>query len=628
MLEAIRERTGGWLAGVIIGLLVIPFAFWGIQNYFQAGSDAYVAKVNKQEITYSEYREALGDYQARMRSMLGEQYDAGYFETPIVKRQVLDGVIQQAVLKQYLDAQGYSSSIEQVRDAILAVDAFNTDGKFDPDLYRALLSQRRMTPEMFQSLVADDLKMQQLPTAISASSFISDPELDLILKAQKQTRSFEYLILAASDYREEVQVEDADVQSYYDTHQEDYMIPERVKIDYLEVNAKEIESKIVVDDEMLMQRYEARADYTVPERRKAAHILIEVSEGSDAETVASAKSKADELLNKLQSGDDFSQIAKQSSDDPGSKDSGGDLGWIGAGEMVPAFENAVNELTDVGQLSGLVKTEYGFHIIKLTDFTEEHRKTFEETRAELEKDYREEKADEQYLDIANQLGSLTYESIDSLEPAAEALGLEVKSLDFFSRSFGPGIASDEKLRNAAFSDEVLENGQNSDPIDLADNNLVVIRVTDRDPSHAKAFDEVKAVIKNRLISDAASELASVKLDEYLGLFGSGETSDKELTVSGLVARDDKESDRSVLAEVFKLESGSVGSFIRKDLPANRYLAVKVTEIKDVDISGVNAEDRKSLRDQLVVAAGRAEWASFIEGLQQKATIVVQEENLQ
>ncbi|MGV6852259.1 MAG: SurA N-terminal domain-containing protein, partial [bacterium] len=440
MLQAIRERTAGWLAAGIIMLLIIPFAFWGIQNYFQGGSDAYVAKVNKEEITYSDYRQALADYQARMRQFMGDRYDASYFEQPQVKRQVLDGVIQKIVLKQYLTSQGYAASAEQVRDAILGVDAFAQDGKFDPELYRALLAQRRMTPEMFQSRVAEDLVVQQLPNVITAGGMISDPELDLILKAQKQQRSFDYLILAASDFSDSVTIEDEAVQSFYDTHQDDYMIPERVKIDYIEVNAADLESKVEVDEALLKERYEGRSDFIEPERRKAAHILVAVDETADADTVAKAKQKAESILTELKEGKDFAEVAKAESDDPGSKDKGGDLGWIDPGVMVPSFEKAVNALNKVGELSGLVKTKFGFHIIKLTDYSAEHRKTFEETREELEKDYRAEKADEQYLKLANDLGSLTYENIDSLEPAAKALGLEIKHLDYFSRSYGPGIA--------------------------------------------------------------------------------------------------------------------------------------------------------------------------------------------
>ena len=636
MLHIIREQIQGWIAWAIIILLIIPFALWGINQYFGGGGPLVAATVNGEKISQSEFQQYYVMQRNRMRQMLGAQYDPSVFDARI-KEQALQDLIDQELLAQNAESNGFRVSMNSVKQTILNIDAFKQDGKFSNELYVRALQSQGESPSGFEHRLQKAVLTQQLQSGVSNSAFVTQSEADRLLKIENQTRDIDHLLLKTDKFKDESAVTDEMVQKYYDQHREQYMTPEKVSLEYVELNSADLAKDAQPTDEQLKEFYKEReSQFKVPEERRSRHILIAVKEGADEATINKARDKAEEIRKKLLDGGDFAKLAEQYSDDPGSAKLGGDIGFFGHGNLDPAYEKALFSLK-VGEISEPVLSSFGFHIIKLEEVRAEKTKSFDEVKDELIADYRKNIADRKYFDEADKLTRLAYEVPTTLADAAGAVGLDIKTTPLFGRNGGPGIAANPKVIQAAFSNEVLVEGYNSEPIELGENHVVVIRVKDHVEKAQQSLDEVKAQVKSQVVADDARNKAKEKGEEALKRLQGGDDPQavaKDLditwTKSGELKRSDRKIDSAIVSEAFKLsrpEDGKV-SYGSVALANDDYALIAVNKVTDGDVAKIEAAKKQNLQKTLAGIRGGDEFNDVLETIKSTAKIVEEDTSVQ
>lgn len=354
MLHFIRERAQGWLAWFIVGLISIPFALWGINSYIGGPSEVAVATINDESITQAEFQQAMQQYRERMRSMLGEEFDPELFDGIEIKRSVLNGLIEQKLLLSSSHSLGQTISDTALSEIIQSTPAFQRDGRFDNEHYGLVLARVGLSPARYEAQLRNDMLNQELINNIQQTSVVTTANLDSVVMLEKQTRDIAYGVISAQEQSAKVTVADDDVKSYFDEHQDNYLAPERVVVDYIELSIDQLKNDVVIDDETLKQFYADNQDqFTGPVQRRVSHILIE--ESDEALTTITA------VKQRLDNGEDFAELAKELSQDSGSAQQGGDLEFIQRGQMDTAFEEAAFALESIGDVSEPVETEFGYH---------------------------------------------------------------------------------------------------------------------------------------------------------------------------------------------------------------------------------------------------------------------------
>lgn len=507
MLQFIRERAQSWIAWVIVVLIIIPFALWGINQYFDGGKELPAAKVNDTAISQQRLQQVFYQQQQRLQEMLGANYRPEMFPEEQTRRQVLDKLIEQELLVQTAANSGMRIGNALLAATIHNVPAFQVDGRFSQQAYETALRSRGMEAKSFEADLRRDMLTQQLYAGVARSDFTTPAERHAMQQLLGQQRDIGFLVLPLADFADKVQITDAEVQAYYEAQGALFMQPEQVSIAYLELSAAQIAQGIEVSEEELRARYQSNlASFTTPEERRARHILIQVTADADAAADAAARAKAEQLLEQLRAGASFADIARKESQDPVSAAEGGDLGFFGRGVMDKSFEDAVFALQP-GQLSEPVRSAFGYHLIKLEAVRGGAAQPFAEVREQLLAEIRNERAEQQYYDQAEQLASLTYEHPDTLEEAARQLGLTIKQSEPFTRRGGSGVLANPRLAAAAFSEDVLVRGNNSETIEVGRNHLVVLRVLQHQAEARRPLEAVREDIVMRLRRDKAASAA-------------------------------------------------------------------------------------------------------------------------
>ncbi|MCP3852379.1 MAG: hypothetical protein GY694_19420 [Gammaproteobacteria bacterium] len=505
LLHSIRERATGWFAWVIVILISIPFALWGINSYITPDASPSVANIGDYKVSVQEFQNAV---QNESKEYKGKLDDA------LIKRVVLEKLVNNRALLNFVSSTGQTISKKQV-DTYIRNDAnFQLDGTFSEELYNRYLPSA-YSKSNYRNSVATQLLLQQFSNGINHSAFVTEQEVKRVIQLVKQKRDISYAIIKADDYKDSVSVTDDEVKNYYQNFQNQFQNPEQIKLAYLEVSRKELAKEVQVTDEQINKYYQDNLQqYTQPERRKASHILFTFATDADEEAKNQVKSDAESVLVKIKEGADFSEMAKQYSKDPGSADSGGDLGFFGKGEMVPAFEESAYSLNP-GDISELVESTFGYHIIKLDSIEGGETKPLESVKAEINEVLQLDQVENTYFETVESMQTIAYEQPDSLEPIATELNMKIQESELMSNAGGKGIFSNPKLLNIAFGENVLEEGNNSDLIELGDDHVVVIRVTERNPANSKPLDEVKEQILKRLKSDLVTAKAQEKATELV-----------------------------------------------------------------------------------------------------------------
>jgi peptidyl-prolyl cis-trans isomerase D len=628
MLQLLRGKKSDLIVKIALVLITIGFSFFGIESYFIANIDTSVAKVGDTKVTQEEFRDRFNQYRQRMLQMMGAAADPSFLDRPEVKQQVLDQLVDEKVLLAANDKLGVQVTPESIRKEILGIPAFQSEGKFDADQYKMLLASQGMSPAGFEQRVREDLGVRELPQQVGSTVLITSDEVDAYLRLKDQRRDFRYVKLDKPAPKS-TDVADADIDAYYKAHTADFMVPERVSLDYIELEGSKLEVNLTPDDSVLKERYEKeKARYVTNEQRLASHILIKVGGKGGPDDQKQALAKAEDIEKQLKDGKKFDELAKQSSDDLGSKNQGGDLGWLDKGTTDEAFETALFALQK-GEVSAPILTSEGYHVIDLRDIRPGKTRSFDEVKPELAKQYADSEKERVYAEKAGKLTDLTYQDPSSLEPAAKELGLKVEKTALFARTGGEGIAGNPAVAKAAFSDGVLVQNNNSDPIEIGPNHVVVVRIAEHKPSTPIPLDAVKDAVRGKILAERVSKEAKERANALFAELGKGQTLDQLAGTDKLkvedqkgIGRDAANVDSMLVKSVFAMPrpaQGKPGSQL-VDLGGDGYALVQLDAVTDGDPSTLDAKTKDAARNTLAQSIGAVVSREFIAALRKDTKI--------
>ena len=633
MLQAMRNKMHGWPSIIVLGLAVLAMSLFGMESYFMSNDDAFVAKVGKHEIDQRAFQDRVNQLRQQAAEQQGEQFDSSTFEKNETKLRILDGMIDEQLLLQANADWGLRVSDLAMRDYIASIPAFQVNGQFDGTSYRAWLTSQYKTPEMFENEIRSSLAIQLLPSAINDSTIASDAQLDHFLKLLSQRRDLRYFQLPRPALDNKT-VSDAEIETWYKAHQADYMNPEQVSVKYIEVVGADLPLAAEPSDDELRKRYASEKQrFVQPEQRLVSHILVNVPANATPEQQKTALARAEKIAAEANPGD-FAKLAEQDSQDLGSRRLGGDLGWLEKGVTNEAFDSALFAMQK-GQISKPVLSSDGYHIIWLRDIRSGESKPFEEVRDQLVKESTAAERDRTYNEVAGKMSDNTYQNPTSLEPASVALKLPIKTTALFTRKGGEGVAANPKVVAAAFSDDVLVQGNNSGLIDLGNNHSVVVHVDQHVPAAAKPLAEVRADVQQKILDERAAAIEKKQADEALARLHRGETMDDVAKSLGASITTVNEAVRHaqipapLLTQAFLLPHPAAGKpqFAAVDMLDGTYVLLAVDKVQDGDLSKVPPEQRESMRQQMAQAYGYEATRELIDQLKAKTKIKINQQRL-
>ncbi|MEO7072890.1 MAG: SurA N-terminal domain-containing protein [Rhodanobacter sp.] len=602
-----RKKMHGWPSIILLGVSVFAMSFFGMQGYLTTSDANYVAKVGKQEISQSDFQDRLNQLRQQGTAEQGDKFDSSILQKPEVKQQVLDSMVDQRLLLWANSEWGMRVSDQAVREYIAAIPEFQLNGKFDAASYRAFLAGQRKTPGMFEDEIRSSLAAQLLPDAISASTIISDAQVDQFLALVSQRRDIRYVVLPKPAVAD-TQVTDAQAQAFYKAHLADYMNPEQVSVKYVEVDGASLKLPTEPDEEDLRKRYETeKARFVQPEQRLASHILIEVPTNATPEQQKAALAKADAIAAQANPAD-FAALAEKDSADAGSRRQGGDLGWLEKGVTTAAFDTALFGLHK-GEISKPVLSSDGYHIIWLRDVRAGASKPFADVRDQLAKEASAAERDRTYNELAGKMSDSTYQNPSSLEQAAGALDLPIKSTGLFSRTGGEGVAANPKFVAAAFSDDVLVQGNNSPLIDLGNDHSAVLRVDKHVSAEARPLADVRTEVDKRVLDERIAAQGNRDAQALLARVEKGLALDAAATAAGAtmhtatIERNATDVPAPLLTKAFVLPHPVAAKPVHAavDLKDGTFALLALDKVQPGDITTVSAEQRETLRQQMAQA---------------------------
>ena len=625
MLDKLREGAQGKVAKVILGLIILSFALAGVGSYLNGPARTAPATVNGNDISAPALENAYRNERARMESQMGEAFNQLAANPDYMKqfrRGVLDRLIDQALIDDKARSLGLRVSDEQIKQAIVAMPEFAENGKFSNDRYLQLIRRAGMTPEMFRDSLRQDMVRQQLMGAVLGSEFALKGEAEQLDRLYNQTRDLRLIRLAASAYVDGIEVSDAEVEQFYKANSARFMNDETVKVDYLLLDAANLGKNIKVTEQDAQDYYDQHQDlFQRAERRHVAHILIPFGKDEKA-----AEQKAEAVLAKAKAGDDFAALAKADSSDTFSAKKGGELDWFEKGVMDPAFEKAAFALAKAGDLSAVVKSPFGFHIIKLLAVEPAKTKPFVDVMSDTIARLQSEKAKEQFFAEQQKMADSSFENPDSLDLTAEAMGLQVQSTGYFSQADAPAPLNDPKVLSVAFSEQLRDDNTNSDVIELSDGKALVLHIMGHQPKAAKPLAEVKEQVITAIKHDKASEVARGKAQGLLDKLKAGENVQADLTALGLkvdthtgVSRFAQEMDQNLVTQVFRMPHPTDGKpSVELVTEANGDRVV--VALDKVNVIKEPSQMVSLLQGQLGQGKAQADYKSLIDELRKAAKI--------
>ncbi|MCC5811853.1 MAG: SurA N-terminal domain-containing protein [Ectothiorhodospiraceae bacterium] len=633
MLLAIREHVRGWLAWIIIILIGAAFALVGLSSYMgPSGGGQVVAEVNGADIT----RDQLDRAFSQRRTMYEQMYQG---ELPRslqdqLRRDALDELITEHLVREFVSTRGFRLSDQDLGALIRADQRFHVDGRFSPEQYRRMLSQQGFSTDRFEQMMRQQALMEQLSELFSDTALVTDRDLERAVALRHQERDLRFARISYQAYVDEVEVTDDEISEFYEQNRDEFQSTERVRVEYVMLERDALIEQLEISDQDIEERFErVRGRFVEEESRTARHILIRAPEGAEEER-AQAREQVQELRQRIEDGESFGDLAREYSDDTGSAREGGSLGRVERGLMVEPFEDALFALEDEGAMSEPVETRFGVHLIQLDRIHGGDEVSLEDVRDEVRQELAEERVERELFDRRSRLEEMAFDWADSLEPAAEELGLEIRESDWFSRQGGEGIASEEAVVRAAFGGEVLEAQQNSDVLELEGGRFVVIRIADHEPRETLALDEVRDDIEQHLRSRKAFDLARERADNVLaGLRDGGDFSElagdapeMELEEAGFVKRD-ASYPRPLLREAFRLgkpgEDEAVYGVV--DLGDGSLAVLQVNAVRDGNLEELDDEAVAGERRRLRELATEASIQDFLSQLRQDADVRIHEE---
>ncbi len=661
MLQKLRDKTSGWFATAVLGVLVVPFAFFGMEQYLFQNNDNYAAKIEappawwpsapafwpvtmlwqRDEIGVDEFHNQFQQARQQQRAQQGDAFDATAFESIDNKRKVLDTMIDQRVLRMAADRSGIAVGDAQVREQIESIPAFQVGGKFNAQQYQLMLQSQipPRSPRQFQEDVRESLKQSLVPTQVAESSFLTDAELDRLLRLTGETRDVGFVVMnpPAADT---APVTDAQVQAWYAAHAASYRAPETVTLEYVELDASGL-AVPAPTEEALRQRFQQQQAHAVAaNQRLASHILVKVDANAGEAAWKAAEAKAEKIAEQArQPGADFAALARADSDDDGSKAAGGDLGWVEKGAMPKPFEDALFAM-QAGQVSAPVRTEFGWHVILLREIKTGTQATFEQVREQLAKEQAEADRDRAYNDLTGKVVDEVLKNPTTLAPAAKLVGQPVRTLGPIARGARPdpkaGLAGNAMLLRSAFNQSLIEDGTVSDPIEVGPEHSVLVRVAQHAPERALKLAEVRDRVVAEIRADRAAKAADAAATALLAEVRAGKPLQDLATARGLTAanipgvpRGAPVPDIDVADAMFRAPVPAQGKFSagKARMADGRFVVFVVSKVTPGDPAQATPEQRIQMRQQIAEAAGYGEAMSIVKELRRKTKISVAEDRL-
>lgn len=657
MLQKLREKTSGWIATVILGLLIIPFALLGVNEYLVQRADTSVARIDAppswwpgapswwpvsvlwehERITAEELKERMDIQRARLRQMMGEQFDAREFDTPETKRRLLDQLIDERLAQMAARRAELAVSDDLVRRTIAETPQFQVDGRFNQERYLQVLAsaQPPFTPRAYEQRVREDLERNVLTGAIGGTNFVTRAELARVVQLLGEKRDVHLLVLPPPP-ADTAAVTDAELQAWHREHGDRYKVPERVWIEYVELNAADM-SVPAADEAALRQRYEQeKARFVAEEQRLASHILVRVPSDADEAQRKAAEEKIRRIAAEAKApGADFAALARRYSDDA-SKAQGGDLGWLGRGATVPEFEKALFAL-EPGEVSDPVKTEYGWHVIQLREVKAGQMRPFEDVREQLASEQAQSERERVFGEVSGKLVEATLKNPSSLAPAAREMDLQVQTLGPVRRDEPTGILANPNVQRVAFSELAIQDGTVSDPIEIGPNHIVLLRVTRHEPERVPPLAEVKEQVAADVRAERIRKAAERRAEALLARARAGQSLEAIATAEGLPALEARTGVRrgeplptpEASEAVFAVPApkGGKPSFGRFTLPDGSAMVFAVTASQPGSLDELTPMERASLQQPMAEEAGRRDVESLLAALRRQMKVTVNEQNL-
>lgn len=628
MLQNIHDRIHGWIAWVIIIIIAITFTLFGIDYYIgsRAGSQAKV-EVNDQPISEEQFRVTYRRVQQNQQGPMTASAER------LLKRQVLQKMIMDKVVLQAATNNGFTVTEQQAESALMGIPAFQDDGQFSAEKFQLALSSALYTPETFINQLKEGMLSNQQRFSIVGSAFVLPGELDQFIKLADQTRDFDYLLIPSSKFKSQVKVTADEVKDYYGKHQKQFMTEEKVALNYVLLSMKKVTDSIDISDKQLQQYYqENSASYRQPAEYKIAHILIKLDKNADEKAQQAALTKAQAIEAKLAKGESFATLAKAESDDLLSARKGGELSWMRAGSLGEAYDAAIIALKTKGDISAPVKTPYGYEIIKLMDKRAPQEIPFADVKQSIKQGLVIEKAQQLFAQESDELTDLSYQNPESLTTAAKALGLTIKSTPLFSRQgLKVGVAASKSVVKVAFSNEVLAEGNNSQPMPLNDDGLIVIRVAKHVKPQAIPLAEVRDKIRAIIEKQQQDKLARAYSEKLLAAYADKKAFDalsaKEslqwVKEQGVRRGAGDKLDAKIVAVAFdtKLPKTGQAALQRIELSNGDTALLLLKKISHGKVDSIDKEQREIIAGQIETAQGIKDYDMFVAGLMKNADIV-------
>ena len=621
-----------WLQIALLVLIVPPFALFGIDFYFRntdtAGS---LAKIGDARISEVEYSQALRQAQDKMREMMKGNPDPTLLNSPQLKESVLNELIERKITISHAARAGMTISDAELQKMIAAVEAFHDDqGKFSRERYRQLLQGQGLTPATFENQVRTNIMLEQVRGVYSGSAFVPDSVADRLLKIREQEREVSQVLFSPADYSKQVKISDPDAEKYYTEHKGDFVVPERVKIEFVVLSLEAYQRGVEVSDEEIKKFYlDNQSRYQTAEERRASHILIPAAASATPEEKAKAKALAEDLFKQAKANPKkIGELAAKFSKDPGSAEKGGDLGFFGRGLMVKPFDEAAFAMK-VGDVAGPVETQYGFHIIRLDAIKAVQTTPLESVKAQIVEEIRKPKVVKAFAEAADNFNNLVYEQFDSLQPAVTALKLTLQKSDWLSRTGGnPNpLLNNDKLLAALFSDEVLKNKHNTSAIEVQPNMLLAARVVEHKPSEGMPLDQVRKDIVQHLAEQAATKLAESEGRAALEKLKKGETVAMSWSASQTVTLQKRQGLHPEAAQsVFGADTAKLPAYAGVPVSQGRFVIYRITKVKD--IAETTPEQRKALAKQLAQMIGQEQYIAYLASLREHADVKIDKKKLE
>lgn len=578
---------------IILAMMVLPFAFFGLDSYRHSGNAQSPATVNGAKITAQELDKSLRQQQEQLRQRMGQNFDPALFDTPEMKKAVLDNLIAQRLLLEQAKLAGLTVTDDQIAQLIGSIDAFKEGGKFDKKRYETVLANNNLSPLMYEASVREDLVRQQMNEVYAQNGYASNTLADKLIRLNEQQRVVSIASISAQPLLATVKVEQAEINKYYEDNAKQFAVPEQAKVEYVVLSIANLMDKVTVSTDELRAYYDAhQSEFATPEQRQVSHILISASANAPQAEQDAAKAKAVGVLEQVKKAPaKFAEFAKQYSQDPGSATRGGDLGFFGRGMMVKPFEDAAFSQKQ-GELGELVKSDFGYHIIKVVAIKPVRVSAFDEVRESILNKLRQMKASERFAELAEKFSNIVYEQSDTLKPAAELAGVKVEQSAWLVKGMASAEPWTAKSLQAIFSEDVTKNKRNTAAIEISPSTLLSARVLEFKSASVKPLAEVQTLIQQKLQHEHAVGLAVVQGKEALAQLQKSEKAAVTWAAAQTITRAQHAGlDAELSRQIFQADASKLPQYVGAESSQGGYIIARVDAVKDAPLADANKQAR-------------------------------------